>query len=412
MKKILKNMIICIAIVYFVFSIFYNIFAKSIYTEQLQIEEATNLIYAGDTSYFSAVISIINTNLCIILGSIIIGAILGLTISLRENSKIKYILFFIFGNIIFNLVSTIILCVIFNNITQFGRLGFIKTYGETTAKTLIPYSLIYFVILYGNILINKNKVKNLNVTLNNQNNDNEDKNINKKEKVKKILKIIIPIIVVIVAIIAIVIGRRVIILRKYSKAIADAENNYYMKVETNYKQEINGETHNYNYIEEIYYKDGISLYKYNNDEVVAYSNEDNNETINVNMVRKEAITEEYMKYMSLYNWYFGSTYVSFWPNVFLAFQVKITETEYNGIECYKIERSNKDTIYIDKETYLTVGKVIKSFSYRPEEEMVFVDTNEEKYTIKPNIVTDEDIKKPDLTGIQIYTKEEMINTIS
>ena len=100
------------------------------------------------------------------IGAIILGIIIGLIISLKENSKAKYLLYCIFAFILYNgILSTLI---IFTE-KRFGlRTSFLGTYIECCIDK--RYILYYFIFVAGIVTIilvnNKNKVKELNDELN------------------------------------------------------------------------------------------------------------------------------------------------------------------------------------------------------------------------------------------------------
>ena len=424
MKKALKKILIYVTILYFIFSLCYSVYLKGVYTEQLHAVESSNesmvlIENIGMDKYdwireYEAKIEIIDMNLISMSIAVIIGGIIGLIMSVKENSKIKYILYFIFGNIIFNITWTVIQIFIHNSINTFANLSFIRTYINTTLKTLIPYIIVYALILYANMLNNKQKVKNLNASLNNE-------KVKREFKVNKKAIIIIATIAVIIIVILIgMLARRTIILVKYSKAVNElvSTENYYIKIIQQFKSLEKGKIVNTEeYMSEYYYKNGITIEKqYRDTEYKSTIYKDKKDMIIIN--KDYAILQEReddFERKGIYNYYYGDTYPRVWQNIALACTVNIKKVEYNGRTCYKIERKDNDIVYIDIKTYEPVGVTNITTYTRTglrEDETKCKTIVEETYTIKKDVVKDEDIKKPDLTGIQIYTKEEMVNTIS
>ncbi len=84
-------------------------------------------------------------------------------------------------------------------------------------------------------------------------------------------------------------------------------------------------------------------------------------------------------------------------NFLMAIRYAITDEKCNGKQCYKITLDENCSVWIDKETGLTVK--IKNGFHR-NENGVEKDSNIE-YFYEFGIVTDEDVKKPDLTGYKI-----------
>lgn len=398
MKKTIKNVIICIAIVFLICSSIYNVFAKAIYTEKAEIIETTDIANNyGNRNYYESKITEVDINLFLISVCVVIGGIIGLIISLKENSKVKYVLYFICGNIIFTMTWTIILCIIYNKISRFTSISFFRTYLDTALKIFIPYVIMYCLILYANILNNKNKVKDLNGSLKRSEKKiekNEKEIIEKKKQKRKIIIIAVIIITILIVIIAIKTSIKTNILINYAKAINEIKDNYYVKIEQEYTRIKEDKEEKYTSTEEEYYNNGISLYKYNNGEAISYNNELTNEKIYIIYGINAVKIGRYPNPLLLYNHYFEGDYVRFWGNILLSFIMNIKETEHNGIKCYELKRKS-DVIYIDRQTYLPIE--IDTLDVNNVKEGSI---NKEVYTIKPNVVTDEDVQKPDITGMK------------
>ena len=417
MKNTLKNILICLSILYFVISLCCSVYLKGAYTEQLNaILESNNqsMIFVdniGMEKYdwekqYRAKIEIIDMNLISMIVALIIGGIIGLIMSVKENSKGRYVLYFVIGNIIFNAIWTLMQIIIHNSINIFVNLNFIKIYINTTLKTIIPYIIIYILILYANISNNKQKVNNLNASLNNE-------KVKKEFKInKKAIIIVATIIVIILATLIGIVARKAIILIKYSKTVNElvSTGNYYINTVDKWETREEGEiTYSAEYITDYYYKDGMTLEK-------SYKNDELNSTIYMDEKDMLAINKEYIilqerdKYdferKGIYNYYYGDTYPRIWQNIALAFNVSIEKVEFNGKICYEIERINTK-LYIDAKTYEPVGSVVNNNYtdlYDTTEKRTIA---EETYNIKKDIVKDKDVQRPNIDGIKTYTLEEL-----
>lgn len=418
MKKTLKKILIFVAIIYLICSLFYSVYLKGVYTEQVNaILENTNeeMVIVGDVGrerydwlgeYYSK-IQIIDINLILMVVALVVGGIIGLVMSLKENSKTKYILYFILGNIIFNLIFTIMSIIIYNKINTFVNLEFLKTYINTTIKTIIPYIFVYILILYAQISNNKQKVDNLNASLNNE-------KILKEFELNKKVILIISIIVVIIGIIIIgVVGKRAIILIRYSKAVNELVNtqNYYIKTTKIFESIEDGKHINIDEsISEYYYKNGKSIEKDYKDNVLnSTTYMDDKEMVII--TKDYTIVKERDKYdfekKGIYNNYYGDTYPRVWQNIALAFKVDIKKVEYNGKSCYKIERKDNDIVYINSKTFEPVGITNITIYNRYGDNVVEAKSiMKQTYEIKKDHVKEE-IQRPNLEGVKTYTLEEL-----
>lgn len=179
MKKILKNIILSIFIIFStisIISVIYNYIVCQDIMKNLVVDtsegmhiESTN-IPNGMTvhkfikmSYYNGMLNILNQMCNIFMQSIIIGTILGLIISVKENSKIKYILYFIFGNILCNVIGGIIVQGIY--MKHEIRLTFFEAYWESFIGTILIYIILYISFILIGRLDNKIKVNRLNKEL-------------------------------------------------------------------------------------------------------------------------------------------------------------------------------------------------------------------------------------------------------
>lgn len=89
--------------------------------------------------------------------------------------------------------------------------------------------------------------------------------------------------------------------------------------------------------------------------------------------------------------------LSAWQNFLLSLRTIITTEEYKGKECYKINIIGYSEIWVDKETGLEIRKY-DGYSKNSEgiRKSIYNDFDYEFGT-----VTDEDVKRPDLTGYKI-----------
>lgn len=406
MKKTLKNIIISITIIYFVISLGYNIIFKGVNTEELQILDTgksyVEIFEEKELKYKDIVkntittnLNMINSNLKIALFSIIIGGMIGLIKSTKENSNIKYIIYFIIGGVINTAVWTAVMIILYykNGIAIeyiYGKIG--NIFCEMFANTFLTYIFIYIAIIVINIVNNKIKVKQLNENLEGQKIEVK-KDENRKEIVLRVKKILAITITIIVSLYLINIAKNIIILMKYSNAIVqmNEEENYYYRIDSTYTQE--GREYRIDNIKETYYKEGIYLTK-SSDNDILYEDTIKNEYIAIDGKNKKAYLYKRMFLGNkILNEYFQDTQVRKWQNFALAFCVKINVDD-NSFEIIK----DNTKLHIDKETYLPIKYINITEGRNFEGEFKSIMT--EKYTYNINSVKNEDISKPDLTGYE------------
>lgn len=180
MKKILKNIILSTLIIFSILSIVTIIYSytnskiiaqnlitnsesSKMHQETVTLQENMTIANLMKLNYYNGKLGAINeiTNSMII--SIIMGILLGTIISLKENSKAKYLLYFIFGNVIYNTIFTIITKAIYAY--EGIEIKFLENYCYNFGKTIWSYILIYFIIALIIIIINKIRVRKLNKEL-------------------------------------------------------------------------------------------------------------------------------------------------------------------------------------------------------------------------------------------------------
>ena len=207
-------------------------------------------------------------------------------------------------------------------------------------------------------------------------------------------KTIIKYIAIIVAIILFLfvgnIIRKVYIIDKYEKKSEEYAkiDNFYRKnkVEDNATAEIwrKGNVSIYKRTSE----DGLRMIYRNLDEKVGWIIIDTKEGNEVNKAAVK-IKEENLQYLiagSVSNG--GVGLETMWQKILFAFMCSITTKDYCGIKCYEIKFVDDWKHYVNKENYICVC-----------EENGSTNTGLIEYRI--DVVTDEDVKLPDLSGFEI-----------
>lgn len=388
MKNTLKNIVVSISIIFIVLTLTYTLIYKSYKTELIRIyEENPNPIHLEDTIGFneyrislnSNTIHILDTYINLFIISTCIGALIGLFRSVRELSIVKYILFFIFGYLLYSTIWTEFVVIVnkYMGNTHFNRFDLFMSISIIISFSFI---LIYSTIVVGIIFHNKHQVKELNENL------KQPKPVKdsfwKKFHFKKIL---ISVLVITALIFAFVIARRTIILINYSKKMNELYNckNYYYK-ETRTSS-------NYTDISERWRKNDIILYK--TDNFINYFDLINQEGFTYNLENNTIYNYDkddfiysinYNPFFVFTNVFFDDTTVTFWRTFFLSFEVNISEDMYNGTDCYII-KYDYTQLYLDKNTYLPLQKIEQ---YNSEYRYT------ENYYYEFNNVTDSDVSKP------------------
>ena len=181
MKKIIKNIFCSIVIIYFIISIIYLVYNYNIvqnitdstipitnstqmHDETISLEENVTISQLLKLNYYNGGMKILYDISNIVIISIIIGIILGSIISLKENHKAKWILYFIFGDFLYNTIFAIVIQGIY--LKDKIRLNFFECFFESLKNNFITYILIFLVIMGIILLIKKVDVKVLNKELN------------------------------------------------------------------------------------------------------------------------------------------------------------------------------------------------------------------------------------------------------
>lgn len=388
MKNTLKNIFVSISIIFLVLTLSYTLIYKSYRIELIKIFQENSDLYISENTISpkenhinlnNSIIYMLNTYINLFIISACIGTLIGLFRSVKELSIVKYILFFIFGYLLYSIIWTEFVVIInkFVGNTHFDRFDLFMSVALIISVSFI---LIYITIVAGIIFHNKHQVKELNENL------KQPKPIKdsfwKKFHLKKIL---IFILIIVVFVFIFVIARKTIILINYSKKMNElynCENYYYKETRT---------SSNYSSSSERWRKDGIILYKtdklinyfdLNNKEGFAYYLKDNTvskfsgEDFNSSISHNSNIV--------FTNQFFYDTTVTFWRTFFLSFNVSIDEDIYNGTKCYVI-RYGLSQLYLDKNTYLPLQKVYQDN---------LGNKDIENYYYEFGNVTDSDVSKP------------------
>lgn len=179
MKKTIKNIIFVILLIYTIGSIAFMINAKNdnynsmiSYNQKLNSEENSNYKFSAseweDIIRYSARYGFAYELFELLLGATFVGIILGLIISIKQSSKIKYILYFIFGNILYNSILSTIQSIMFIKLNLQPTNNFINEflYNYLNFTFSIKYFLQYLIFVAGIVIIilvnTKTKVKKLN----------------------------------------------------------------------------------------------------------------------------------------------------------------------------------------------------------------------------------------------------------
>lgn len=388
MKNTLKNIFVSISIIFLVLTLSYTLIYKSYRIELIKIFQENSDLYISENTISpkenhinlnNSIIYMLNTYINLFIISACIGTLIGLFRSVKELSIVKYILFFIFGYLLYSIIWTEFVVIInkFVGNTHFDRFDLFMSVALIISVSFI---LIYITIVAGIIFHNKHQVKELNENL------KQPKPIKnsfwKKFHLKKIL---IFILIIAVFVFVFVIGRKTVILINYSKKMNElynCENYYYKETRT---------SSNYSSSSERWRKDGIILYKtdklinyfdLNNKEGFAYYLKDN--TVSKFSGEDFEFSISHNSYIVFTNQFFYDTTVTFWRTFFLSFNVSIDEDIYNGTKCYVI-KYGLSQLYLDKNTYLPLQKVYQDN---------LGNKDIENYYYEFGNVTDSDVSKP------------------
>ena len=160
-KTVIIRSLICICITYMIISMILNIYycislkqninemnlSENCEIHQEEIYSPNNMT-VGDLislSNFSGKLEITYINLKVGISAIILGTIIALSILIKEKPKIKFILIFIFGYMIINLLFSILGVYIFRN---YGiEISLMERYIDNIKYSIIPCISIFIIIL-------------------------------------------------------------------------------------------------------------------------------------------------------------------------------------------------------------------------------------------------------------------------
>lgn len=403
MKKTLKNIVVCICIIYFILSLTYSIIYKGFYEESMAgYESDTSILSKTDKINTTADIlmehcvgslEILDEIIAISVISIVAGVIMGMLKSIEENSVIRYIVIFVFGFLMYYIICKTIL--VLNNKTAYG-IGF-WYYLNVDVKTFVWISISYILFYLAGILsifvINKIKVNSLNKTL-----VNSTTKIN-ENFYKNVKRIIIGILIIFCVVFVSNITRKSIILINYSKKINELSNcnNYYEKKTIKTKNQNGGyDTLN----QELYCKNGVRIYKIGHAQMDFYDNERTKEYFLYSVENKEfmKLKDNSVKGFYLNDSYFTDSNVRIWGNIVLSLNVKIYSEKLEDKDCYVIQNGNVKN-YIDKNTYLIKRSVVLDVENK-DSEVVISD-----YDFEFGNITDENVKRPDIINFKELENE-------
>lgn len=176
MKKTLVYIFVSISILFFILTFTYTIYqffsiskiSDSLVGTSNNIQEVTitsNMSYPDSLklSYCNGMLTILHHLFTLLIISCIFGTLLGFILSTSEFSKIKYLLYLIFINILYNTIMGAIIQYIYQQ--QGIEFTFFESFLQSFITTFPIYfilSLVFILIIY---LINKKKINTLNKEL-------------------------------------------------------------------------------------------------------------------------------------------------------------------------------------------------------------------------------------------------------
>ena len=412
MKKVAKNIFFSVASIFLVCSMVFTLFQMGITNENLKAMEQidtqpimtiTNNSHIHIQNYHYGASSILSEYLFLFVISLILGGLIGLILSLKENSKVKYVLFFIIGDMIYTGIWMGIQQIAYKayNVKEIYTLS---SYAEAFQRYFLSYVFIFAIMVVAVILYNKYKVKQLNETLR----QNREANLKEKKLIftskRKIIMIRAGIFVLLIAMIigVSIIGKRAIVLIEYDKVANQQYDNYHVIVDFKFERD-NGEIQINR--QDIYYKDGI-LKQVGDDGNIYYVDFEANKYIYIQTGTKIASIQEIGDYFSeqmIDNIFYSTNTERIWSNIELAFQVSVSTETVNGIECDVIQ-NDWLKIYLDKKTHRPIQRIVYSKAIEDGEERVSIATDSYQYEI--GTVTDEEVKEVDLTGYKIEDRRQ------
>lgn len=425
MKKILKIWMISTSIIYFVFSsvvTFYNYqsfqFVQKFlpqqqelggekYKEEIEFERGMTYYDKLQESRFEGKQELVLENVILACVSILLGMIIAILNTLKENAKTKYFWYFLFG---FASYESILYLIAFVKIPEAHYQKLLTYLVQDIPITFLIYLIFFGILLVIHIFDSKKQAKQLNeqlkqVKLQNEeqkckkeSNKNVFKGMMQNKKLKKGFQLTV---IILFAILVIVFGIKIIIL--YSLEVKASN---YTRVD-NFKETI---LINNNYITEIVRLKNRCYKKiYQKDDANFLIEEyDNGKTTNQYMtdsngVKTAQLGQNYSTDYRLENGLFDYT-----QNVFYLLKVALLShielVEFNGKKCYKISNipnigefhhlELEEVLYIERETGLFICR-----SHRTSFTDKTISTNQYKYEF--GTATEENFQEPNLEQYQI-----------
>lgn len=177
MKKFIKNTIITTSIIFLFLSLITNSYflinskqniknigipqSNETITVSTSIQKDTSVHNLIQLNNYAGRMEIVYNSFKVLFLSIIIGIIISLFTIQKENSKIKFVLIFILGNIIFNILYTITVYFIYkNNSIDLYTMGYILNH--SIYETFLPYCIIYISLVILQRIYLKHKIDKIN----------------------------------------------------------------------------------------------------------------------------------------------------------------------------------------------------------------------------------------------------------
>ncbi len=409
MKKTLKNIVACIAIIYLILSIVYTIFSMGLTQENIEISKQERETFFNEQkisinqlnqNYRYGMQHVCSYHIWFMILSSVIGTSIGCLISLKENSKVKYVLFFILGNVMYTFIWIFIESMLFKAYGAMTQIYFFS-YIEAVKRYFLSYVFVYALLVTATIIVNKYKVKVLNETLKMQKTQNRKLSkfhITQKQK-KNLMKATVVLVILAVIIVGGIITKKSLVLIHYAKKVNEIENcDNFIRVSTEFNEE-NGTTIPYR-TTTLYHKGSKNVIK-EEEQNITYEDIQNKEAIFINTKNKIAnkMNEQYsfnsMEHVN--NVFFTSTAVRIWGNILLSFEVSMRTQKVDGIECYVLERDSVE-VFINKETYEPIQEIWLLATQNNDSKHI------KKYTYYYGVVTPEEVELPDLSEYTIIER--------
>lgn len=160
MKKVIIRSIVSICITYMLLSVILNVYylidfkqrtneiqsskGSEMHNEEASIPDGWTIGEMLRLNNFSGKVEVIYLNFNILICSFVLGEIIALASLAKEKSRIKFVLMFILGYIIVNLLLSILTVQIFKS--NGIELSLVERYIDLIKYSIIPYSVIFLLI--------------------------------------------------------------------------------------------------------------------------------------------------------------------------------------------------------------------------------------------------------------------------